>query len=196
MRDFRNVPERAGTATRDPPTARTPRPQRGSVGWAPEPTTAPGSVGWATGFHDRTAYGRVMDWAQRRQRAVEVHQAALRQRAATEGERATRLVRDFARTAAERGLPAVSLLARSYGGRTRYRTGLRGWYLKPDRSLGVSVDGDFYILSVAGGLRARLTGVRLRPETPPLQIGEGARDGESIPLADLLARVVAGHDGR
>ena len=34
---------------------------------------------------------------------------------------------------------------------------------------------------------ARLRGPRLAPSDPPLVVGLGGRDGESMPLADLLA---------
>lgn len=101
--------------------------------------------------------------------------------------RAERMVADFARAATDRGIPTVALVARAFSGRGRYRTRLRGWYLKPDHSIAVAEDGHFYILSVATSLRARLSGIELAPSVPPLTIGEGARDGESLPLATLLA---------
>ena len=44
---------------------------------------------------------------------------------------------DFARAAHARGLRLTALTARAYNGRATYRTGLRGWYLRPDRSLAV-----------------------------------------------------------
>lgn len=116
-----------------------------------------------------------------------MHAEALRRRTADEQARARELVAEFARTATERGLPTEPLLARGFGGRARYRTGLRGWYLKPDRSLAVATDGEFYILSVPDGLLARVRGARLTPARPGLTIGEGARDGESLPLAELLS---------
>lgn len=130
-------------------------------------------------------------WAAQRQRAIEVHAAGLRTRAGTEAAEARRLVADFVRRASEHALPPVPLVARGFNGRSRYRTGLRGWYLKPDRSVAVGTDGAFYILSVPASLRARFTGATLVPSTPPLIVGEGARDGESVPLADLLARRLA-----
>jgi hypothetical protein len=59
----------------------------------------------------------------------------------------------------------------------------------------VGEDGSFYILSVPGGLRARFTGVTVPPSDPPLVVGAGGRDGESIPLPDLLRlRLDAGDD--
>lgn len=135
------------------------------------------------------------DWAAQRRRAIEVHQAAQRAKRDTETARARELVTSFTRRATERGLRPVPLAATAYNGRGSYRTGLTGWYLKPDRSLAVGTDGEFYILSVPASLSARLRGARLTPSDPPLQVGEGARDGESIPLADLLKlRLDAGED--
>jgi hypothetical protein len=131
------------------------------------------------------------DWLEQRRRAIAGHAAELERRRVAESGQARQLVADFAREALRRGLRQSELLARTYDGRGRYRTGLRGWYLRPDRSLGVSGDGEFYILTVAvpgviSALRARFTGVDLRPETPRLVVGEGARDGESMPLRALL----------
>lgn len=135
------------------------------------------------------------DWAAQRRRSIEVHQAAQRARRDGETARARELVTRFTRQATERGLRPVPLAATAYSGRGSYRTGLRGWYLKPDRSLAIGTDGEFYILSVPASLAARLRGARLTPSEPPLQVGEGARDGESIPLADLLElRLGAGDD--
>jgi hypothetical protein len=133
-----------------------------------------------------TADPREGDWAAQRRRAIEVHQAAQRARRDSETARARELVTEFTRQAVERELRTVPLVATAYNGRGTYRTGLRGWYLKPDRSLAVGVDGEFYILSVPASLAARLRGARITPSDPPLQVGEGARDGESIPLPDLL----------
>jgi hypothetical protein len=137
------------------------------------------------------AYCRNVDeertpWHEQRRRAVAEHGAALRRRQAAESAQARRLVAAFTTEARLRGLPITALTAQAYNGRGRYRTGLRGWYLKPDRSVAVSEDGGFYILTVPASLRARLTGVELVPAEPRLVIGEGARDGESIPLETLL----------
>lgn len=84
------------------------------------------------------------------------------------------------------------LAARSYDGRARYRTPLRGWYLRRNESVAVGTDGEFYVLTVPPSLRARFTGVSPEPSDPPLVLGKGARDGESIDLADALARALAG----
>jgi hypothetical protein len=137
----------------------------------------------------------VSDWQeQRRAAAADLADAAARRKAAESAE-AARLIADFAEEARRRGLRDTELLGRGMGGRGTYRTGVRGWYLRRNRTLGVGLDGAFYVLSVPGGLRARLRGVALKPSDPPLVIGAGGRDGESIPLPDLLAlRLSAGDD--
>ena len=49
------------------------------------------------------------------------------------------------------------------------------------------------MLSTPSSVAARLTGVTLTPSDPPMELGRGARDGESIPLAEALAnRLAAG----
>ena len=51
----------------------------------------------------------------------------------------------------------MRLVARSYDGRHRYRTGLRGWYLRPDEGIAVAENANFYVLAVRGSLRALVT---------------------------------------
>ena len=61
-----------------------------------------------------------------------------------------------------------------------------GWYLRRDRSIGVGLDGSFYVLLVAPVRFGRWRAVRVAPTPPPLQVGKGARDGESFDLGELL----------
>ena len=124
--------------------------------------------------------------AQRRDAALE-HAAALQRRKAAESTEAAGLLADFVRQARERGLPTTELRAQSASGAT-YRTGLRGWYLKRNRSLGVAEQGRYYHLDVPGSLVARFRGVTVEPTDPPLAVGVGARDGESRSMAELLQR--------
>ncbi|MEJ3745726.1 hypothetical protein WEI85_20840 [Actinomycetes bacterium KLBMP 9797] len=131
-------------------------------------------------------------WRQQRERAIASHADAARQRREREAAEARRLIADFVQRAQERGLPAERLTARSYRGGGPYRTGLRGWYLKADRSLAVGTDGNLYLLTVPGGLSARITGASVAPHEPRLVVGEGGRDGESIPLQTLLERRLSG----
>jgi hypothetical protein len=88
----------------------------------------------------------------------------------------------------ERGEVPVRLRARVAGRRTTYRTGHLGWYVRRNRTLAVGEDGSFLILEVPASLRSRIGGVDIAPSDPPLVVGRGARDGETIDLADLLAQ--------
>ncbi|MGN9767006.1 hypothetical protein ACTMS2_17820 [Micromonospora sp. SD12] len=135
------------------------------------------------------------DWRERRRQAVRAHAAADEQRRAAERAEAAELVARFVAEAVRRGLPPTPLTARSYDGRGRYRTRLRGWYVDRARSRAVDTDGRFHLLTVPGGLRARLFGADPEPSPPPLVVGAGGRDGESIPLEVLLARRLDGNDG-
>lgn len=135
------------------------------------------------------------DWRAQRARAIEAHAAAYARSEATETAKAAELVADFARRARQRGLTSTRLTARSYHGRGRFRTGLRGWYLNPARTLAVGEDGRYYLLEVRGGLWAWLRGAAVSPSPPRLVTGVGARDGESVPLQTLLElRLAAGDD--
>jgi hypothetical protein len=127
-------------------------------------------------------------WLEQRRQAVDGHAAALEAGRAAEAEKAAALLADFVQRATERGLTPAVLSAQSFNGRTTYRTKLRGWYLKSNRSVAVGTDGRFYALTVPSSLRARLTGADVEPSTPRLVIGAGGRDGETMPLAELLER--------
>lgn len=140
----------------------------------------------------RTRVGNVTEWREQRARAIDAHAADLARRTAVESERAAEMLREFVAIARERGPAPVRLVARSYDGRHRYRTGLRGWYLRPDEGIAVAEDARFYVLAVRGSLRALVTGVTLEPEAPRLVLGEGGRDGERVTLRLALDTVLAG----
>jgi hypothetical protein len=139
-------------------------------------------MGMGTADDERAA------WQEQRGQAISAHAAADARRRAAEVEQARELIAQFVRQARERGLRLTPLTARAYNGRTRYRTGLRGWYLRTDHSMAISGDGQFYILSAPATIRAKFTGVVVQPQEPRLVIGAGGRDGESIPLQVLLRR--------
>ncbi|GAB3433269.1 hypothetical protein GCM10027517_00010 [Phycicoccus ginsengisoli] len=129
-----------------------------------------------------------------RERA-DYHVRMQEQRRARESAKAQAMLDEFARAARERGLALTDLTARTWKGTSRYRTGVRGWYLRLDRSVGVDADGRYYALLVPPKPLARFRGVEVEPSAPPLQVGEGARDGESIALAELVRlRLEAGDD--
>ena len=115
---------------------------------------------------------------------VEAHQ----RRSAQESAQAQVLVDRFIARATEAGLATEELTARPWSGRGRYRTGVVGWYVRRDRSIGVGVDGGYYLLNVAPVPFGRWRTVKVEATPPMLEVGRGARDGESITLADLLER--------
>jgi hypothetical protein len=131
------------------------------------------------------------EWAEQRARAIDAHAADLARRTAADAEKAAVMLREFVATARERGPAPVRLVARSYDGRHRYRTALRGWYLRPDEGIAVAEDGNYYVLAVPGSLRALVTGVTLTPSAPRLVLGEGGRDGERVTLRFALDHVLA-----
>jgi hypothetical protein len=135
------------------------------------------------------------EWARRRRDAAQAQADRFARARAVETARARELVADFVARARESGLTVGPLLARAGDGGATCRTGLVGWYLKRDGSLGVSTDGGYYHLVSPVSLRARLMGITLAPTDPPLQVGAGARDGESVALERLLEmRLDAGDD--
>ena len=125
-------------------------------------------------------------WREERRQAAVEQAAALGRKKAAETARARELLTGFIATLKERGVEPEPLRAQVVGSNASYRTDLTGWYLRRNRSLAVDVDGNFYILGVPASLKSRVAGVRLVPSDPPIVVGQGARDGESMPLADLL----------
>ncbi len=130
------------------------------------------------------------EWAERRDEAVAARTADLARREAAETEQAAAALREFVAAARESGPAPVPLRARSYDGRSRYRTKLRGWYLRRDETMAVAEDGSFYVLTVPGSFVARLRGATVAPARPRLVLGEGGRDGESMPLRTVLERLL------
>ena len=132
------------------------------------------------------------DWAQQRTEAARVQAERLRARQDAEHAQADRLLRDFARAAARAGLAPEKLEVRGYGGRGTARTPILGWYLRIDRTAGVSTDGDFYVLTSPLTMADRLRGVRPGPQKPPLILGAGGKDGDSLELTAALERLLPG----
>jgi hypothetical protein len=125
--------------------------------------------------------------AERAERAS-YHFEAEQRRRQQEAAQAQLLVDDFVRRATAAGLPTEELTARPWSGGGRYRTGIEGWYVRRDQSIGIGTDGSYYLLAVPAVRFGRWRGVALTPTPPPLEVGKGARDGEAISLADLLDR--------
>lgn len=139
--------------------------------------------------------GRVQGEREERRAAFEALVAAQRRAERAESLEARKLIAGFVRRARELGIEPVRLRGRSYRGRGTFPTALTGWYLQRSGPLAVGTDGEFYVLTGDPGLLGRFRGVEIPATDPPLTIGRGARDGESMPLQDLLdSRLAAGPD--
>lgn len=114
----------------------------------------------------------------------------LARRQRRESEQASALLADFVDQAQQQGIAPVTLHARSYNGRSRYRTKVLGWYLKMNESLAVDTAANFYILTVDSSVRNRIMGAEITPSAPPLVLGKGGRDGESLDLAEAIDRIL------
>ena len=129
-----------------------------------------------------------MDADGRRGELTDFHLEAQRRREAEESAKAQVLIDRFVAEARAAGLPTEELTARPWSGRGRYRTGIPGWFLLADRSVGVDLEGRYYLLVVPPVALGRWRRVVVRPSPPPLQVGKGARDGESAALDAVLAK--------
>jgi hypothetical protein len=109
--------------------------------------------------------------------------AAAQERA--ESLKAQKLIDEFLAAAKARGVTPQPLRARLFSGQS-VKTDKVGWYLRKNQSVAVGDDGSYYVLIVPGGLRERLSGVKLRPSPPPLVVGKGGKDGETGDLAEFL----------
>jgi len=138
-------------------------------------------------MHDEPSAGG-LSWAEQRQHAIAGHEAALAAGRDAEAQQAAVLIAGFVTRAAERGLTPRRLTARSYDGRSTYRTTLHGWYLKSNKSVAVGADGQYYAMTVPSSLRARFGGAQVAASPPRLIVGAGGGDGETMPLAQLLQR--------
>ncbi|AYY11696.1 hypothetical protein EF847_02090 [Actinobacteria bacterium YIM 96077] len=125
-------------------------------------------------------------WRRQRSDALAARAAALDRKREAETAQARKLLAEFVDELVRLGIPPSRLRARVPERRVTYRTGISGWYLRRNRSLGVDVHGAFYVLDTPWSLRSRLFGADVSPSDPPLTVGAGARDGESMPLARLL----------
>ena len=114
------------------------------------------------------------------------HVEAQRRRDEQESAQAQLLVDRFVERATQAGLPTEELTARPWSGRGRYPTGVQGWFLRRNGSVGVDTDGRFYVLNVAPVPLGRWRTMRIEPSPPPLVVGKGGGDGETFALDELL----------
>jgi hypothetical protein len=119
--------------------------------------------------------------------AAQYHAESQRRAEAQESAKAQVLIDDFVAKIRAAGVPSEQLTARPWSGSGRYRTDVVGWYLRRDHSIGVGEDGKYYLLVVPNERFGRFRTAHLEPTPPPLQVGKGGRDGDSIALNVLLA---------
>ena len=126
----------------------------------------------------------------REERAAQAdyHVAAQQRRDREESVKAQVLLDAFVEQATQAGMPTEELTVRPWSGGGRYKTGVVGWYLKRDQSVGVGTDGRFYVLVVAPQRFGRWRTVAVEATPPPLQVGKGGRDGDSVALDTLLEK--------
>lgn len=130
-------------------------------------------------------------WAGQRREAAAVHAERLASREQAANDRARALLAEFVAVAREQ-LPAQPLRVLGYGGRGSARSNVTGWYLRGDRTSGVSTSGEFYVLTAPLTLRDRLVGVEPVASPPPMVLGAGGKDGESLDLPVALERLLPG----
>ena len=127
-------------------------------------------------------------WRDEQAERANYHVQANRRRSEEESAKAQVLVDRFVERATQAGLPTEELTARPWSGRGRYRTGVVGWFLRRNGSVGVGTDGKFYVLNVAPVPLGRWRRMTIEPSPPPLVVGRGGGDGETFALDELLEK--------
>ncbi|MDO4792444.1 MAG: hypothetical protein Q3999_08190 [Buchananella hordeovulneris] len=130
-------------------------------------------------------------WAHQRRKNAALHQRRLQQEQAARTAQARQLIARFLTAAERHCIQPQSLRLTGYNG-TSARTNLRGWYLRLDRTVGIDTAGNFYVLTAPLSLLDRFRTQRPVPCDPPLVIGLGGRDGDSIELRAALERLLPG----
>lgn len=128
-------------------------------------------------------------WQEQRRENARLQQERMLAREEASRRQAAALLKEFAKAAQERLAPEQLEAFNPANGR-KARTGISGWYLKKDRSVGVGTNGAFYILTRPITLKERLCGVKLSPSDEPMVLGKGGRDGESMDLPDALEKLL------
>ncbi|MCL1899613.1 MAG: hypothetical protein FWG11_03670 [Promicromonosporaceae bacterium] len=131
-------------------------------------------------------------WSDFRSQAAHFQHERLQERRDAQHAKAEEMLAEFLPVVRAHGPRPVPLRVTGYGGKGVAKTPLRGWYLRTNRTAALGEDGHFYLLIAPLSPRDRLLGCQPDPSRPPLVLGEGGRDGESIDLADALERVLPG----
>lgn len=120
----------------------------------------------------------------------EIRAESLRAGKAFEARRAQKLIDSFTAAALAASLPTTRLRVRGYGGRGTASSNISGWYIRHDQSMGIGTDSRLYRLALPLSMLDRIRGVELQPMDPPMVLGAGGRDGDSIDLVDALQRLL------
>lgn len=170
----------AAVASKAMTEASTPRAYRSQ-----SPTRRPATV-------DELRENRLVDsdWVAHRTEAARVQAERLAERQGAVHAKAEALIAQFMTAVRAHGPAPVPLVVRGYGGRGQARTNLTGWYLRNDRTAAVGSDGKFYVLIAPLSTMDRIKGVQPQPSRPPLILGEGGKDGDTIELSEALDRVL------
>jgi hypothetical protein len=131
------------------------------------------------------------DWVSQRTEAAREQERRLHARQEVEHAKARKILGEFVAVARDR-LPTEPLVVKGYGSRGTAKSDVEGWYLRIDKTVGLGTDGEFYVLTAPLGLLDRIRGVHLTPTPPPLIIGAGGKDGDSIELVAALDRLLPG----
>ena len=130
-------------------------------------------------------------WISQRRQNAALHQERLERDRAAQSAQASALIQAFLASARRRGLQPEPLRVSGYSG-FQARTNLRGWYLRLDRTVGIDTDGNFYVLTAPLSFLDRFRAQHPVASPPPLVIGQGGRDGDSIELRAALERLLPG----
>lgn len=131
-------------------------------------------------------------WREQRSEAAAAHAAALERRRRAESDAAAAQLATFVERATTQGPAPVPLRARTPDGRRTFRTPLHGWYLRRDHTVAVDTDGRYFVLVTPERWAGLFRGVNPNPTDPPLVIGAGGKDGESLDLPLAIQRVLDG----
>lgn len=130
------------------------------------------------------------DWAQQRRVAAAEHAQRLADRQQAESDRAQAMIDQFLIAAQKAQLEPYPLMASAYGDRFKARTHLQGWYLRRDERAGIDTAGRFYLLSMPLGFFDRFRVIKPAQSAPPLVLGAGGKDGESLDMAQALTQLL------
>ena len=129
------------------------------------------------------------DWIAQRTEAARVQADRLAQRQNAEHVKAEALLAEFLPVVLAHGPAPEQLQVGGFDGRGQAKSNVRGWYLRKNHTVGLGIDGKFYILSAPLSFKDRFRAVQITPTRPPLQLGKGGRDGEAMDLSEALEQL-------